>query len=84
MPHGAIQSCIIACLKDILEKLIVVNGTARFNFKYPPRSHGMSVSIETLQYFALSPKEHGDDNFALGGLSTLNPKSYPLQAWAEP
>src|ERR1039457_7333412 len=73
-----------ACLKNILEKLIVDNGPACLDFKNPSFAGGMGVGVETLQYLALAPKKHGDDDLVFGGLPFLDPKSDLFQAWAEP
>ena len=64
-----------ARLKNILEKLIVVNGSACLDFKNPPFASRMGVSVETLQYLALPPKKHGHDYLVLGRLPLLDPKS---------
>jgi hypothetical protein len=53
-----------ACLKYILEELIVVNCPACLDFKYPALTGGMGVSIETLQYPALAPKKDGNNDLA--------------------
>lgn len=73
-----------ARLKNILEKLIVDNGPACLDFKNPSFAGGMGVGVETLQYLALAPKKHGDDDLVFGGLPFLDPKSDLFQAWAEP
>jgi hypothetical protein len=73
-----------ARLKNILEKLIVVNGPARLDFKHPAHTACMSISIEALQYFSFSTKKHWDNDFVIGGLSFLNPKSELFQSWSEP
>jgi hypothetical protein len=64
-----------ARLKNILEKLIVVNGSACLDFKNPPFASRMGVSVETLQYLALPPKKHGHDYLVLERLPLLDPKS---------
>jgi hypothetical protein len=73
-----------ARLKNILEKLIVVDGSASFDFEHPPLDGGVGVGVETLQNFAFAPKQHGDDYFVVGGLSFLDTKSDRFQAWAQP
>src|SRR5580704_3677858 len=50
-----------ARLKDIFKELIVVNGPTCFDLKNPTLTCGMSVSVETFQYLACAPKEHGND-----------------------
>src|ERR1035437_5683204 len=72
-----------ARLKNILEELIVVNGSTRFDFKNPALTGGVSVRVETLQYLAFAPKKHGDDYLVFDGLPFLDPKSELFQAWAE-
>jgi hypothetical protein len=37
-----------ASLKNIFEKLIIINGPTRLDLKNPPLTGGMGVSIETL------------------------------------
>jgi hypothetical protein len=73
-----------ACLKDILEKLIVVNGPTRLDFKYPALTWRMGVGVEAFQYFALAAKKDGNNNLVLNGLPLLNPESKLFQSWAKP
>ena len=46
-------------LKNILEKLIVIDGPACLDFKDPSLTGGMGVSVEALQYLAFAPKKNG-------------------------
>ncbi len=55
-----------ARLEDILEELIVVNGPACLDFKYPSHLASMGVSIESLQYLAFTPKKHRVNYFVFG------------------
>jgi hypothetical protein len=64
-----------ARLKNILEKLIVVNGATRLDLKNPPFSCGVGVSIETFQYLAFAPKKHWNNYFVFAGLPFLDPES---------
>ena len=72
-----------ARLKNIFEKLIVVNGPASLDFKHPSLTGGMRVSVEALQYLAFAPKKHGNNYLVFAGLSFLDPKSELFQAWAK-
>jgi hypothetical protein len=72
-----------ARLKNILEKLIVVNGPARLDLKYPSLTGCMGVSVEAFQYFTLAPKKDGDNDLVFAGLPLLDSKSQPFQTWAE-
>src|SRR5258708_3100428 len=71
------------CLKDIFEKLIVVNGPTSLHLENPPLIDGMSVSIEALQDLAFAPKKHRNNYLVFTGLPFLNSKSEFLKAWAE-
>jgi len=72
-----------ARLKDIFEKLIVVNGPTCLYLENPSLAGGMSVSVEALQYLASAPKEHGDNYLVVAGLALFDSKSKFFQAWAE-
>ena len=72
-----------ARLKNVLEKLIVVNGPTCLDLKYPSLTGGMRISVETLQYPAFAPKEHGDNYLVFNGLTFLYLKSKFFQARAE-
>ena len=73
-----------ARLKNILEELIVVDGPARLDFKYPTQAFGVSIGIETLLYFAFSTKKYGDIDLAFATLPLFNLKSNRFQSWPEP
>ena len=45
-------------LKDVFEKLIIVNRPTRLYFKNPPFIGGMGISVETFQYLAFPPEKH--------------------------
>lgn len=49
-----------ARLENILEKLVVVHGATGLDFKHPSLTCSMSISVETLQYFAFAAKKNGD------------------------
>jgi hypothetical protein len=72
-----------ACLKYILEELIVVDGPTCLDLKNPALTDGMGVSVETFQYLAFAPKKHWDNYLVFGGLPFLDPKSELFQARAE-
>src|ERR1017187_6946423 len=72
-----------ARLKNILEKLVVVNGPTCLDFKNPSLTGGMGVSVETFQYLAFAPKKHGDNYLVFEGLPFLDPKSQLFQSWAQ-
>jgi hypothetical protein len=72
-----------ASLKNILEKLIVVNGTTCLDFKNPSLAGGMGVGVEALQYLAFAAKKHGNNYLFFAGLPFLDPKSKLFQAWSE-
>jgi hypothetical protein len=72
-----------AGLKNILEKLIVVNGPTRFDLKHPSLNRSVGVGIETLQYLAFASKKHRDHYLVFAGLSLLHTKSELLQTRAE-
>ena len=72
-----------ARLKNILEKLIVVNSPTCLDFKNPSLAGGMGVGVETLQYLAFAPKKHWDNYLVLRGFPFLDLKSEFFQAWAE-
>jgi hypothetical protein len=72
-----------ASLKNILEKLIVIDGPACLDFKHPSLAGGMCVSVEALQYLAFAPKKHGDNYLVFAGLPFLDPKSELFQARAK-
>ena len=67
-----------ACLKNIFEKLIVGNGAASLDFKYPTHAGRMSIGIEAFQYFPLSSKEYGNNYLVFVRLSLLylKPKTF--------
>jgi hypothetical protein len=69
-----------ARLKNVLEKLIVVYGPARLDFKYPAQAGCMSIGVEALQDFSLSPEEHRNNDFFLCGLPLFNPESELFQS----
>ena len=64
-----------ACLKNVLEKLIVVNGATRLNLKNPPLAGSMGVSVEAFQYLAFAPKKYWNNYLVFAGLPFLNPES---------
>ena len=73
-----------ARLKNIFEKLIIVNRPTRLDLKNPTLDGGMGVSVETLQYLASPSKEDRNNYLVLDGLPLLDSKSDPFQSWAEP
>ncbi len=72
-----------ARLKNILEKLIVVNGPTGLDFKHPSFTGSMGVSVEALQNLAFAPKKHGNNYLVFGGFPFLHPKPKLFKAWAE-
>ncbi len=77
------ESEIATFMKNILEKLIVVNGPTCLDLKNPPLTDGMGVSVKTFQYLAFAPKKHRNDYLVFAGLPFLDPKSELFQTWAE-
>src|SRR5579864_6226305 len=73
-----------AGLKDILEKLIVVNGPTRLDLENPSLRDGMGVSVETLQYLAFAPEEHRDNDLILARFPFFHLKTELFQTWPEP
>ena len=71
-----------ARLKNILEKLIVVNGPPRLDFKNPSLTDLMGVSIEAFQYLAFAPEKYRDNYLVFDGLPSLDAKSELFQTWA--
>ena len=72
-----------AGLKNILEKLIIVNGSTCLNLKDPALGDGVSVGVETLQYLAFATEKHGDNDLVFARLAFLHLKSELFQTWAE-
>ena len=58
-----------------LEELIVIDGPSRFNLQHPARFGVVRISVEALQHFPLSSKEHRGNYLFLTRLpfSTRNP-----------
>jgi hypothetical protein len=69
-----------ACLKNILEELIVGNGPPCFDLKYPFLPCGVGVGIEALLFLAFASKEHRDFNFVIGRLPFLDMKADRFQS----
>jgi hypothetical protein len=72
-----------ARLENILEKLIVVDGPACLDFKYPVLSDRVSVSVEALLDLAFASEKHGDNDFVIAGLPFLDKKAHSFQSWPE-
>ena len=72
-----------ACLKNILEELIVVDSATRFNLKNPPFTGCMSVRVETFQDLAFASKKYRNHYFVFAGLPFLNPESEFFKAWTQ-
>jgi hypothetical protein len=68
-----------AGLKNILEKLIVVNSPTCFDLENSSLTHSMGVSVETLQYLAFAPKKHGNNYLIVARLSLLDSESELFQ-----
>jgi len=64
-----------ASLKDVLEELIVIDGPSRFNLEHPARFGVVRISVEALQHFPLSSKEHRDNYLLLTRLAPLDTES---------
>src|ERR1700733_12685891 len=73
-----------AGLKNILEKLIIVDGAASFDLKNPALANSMCVSVKALQYLAFASKEHRNNYLVFAGLPFLDAESDFFQPWAEP
>jgi hypothetical protein len=72
-----------ARLKDVLEKLVVIDGPTCLYLKNPSLTGGVSVSVETLQYLAFAPKKYGNNYLAFARLPSLDSECKLFQAWAE-
>jgi hypothetical protein len=64
-----------ASLKNILQKLIVIDGSTGLDLKDPSAAGCMGVRVEAFQYLALAPEKYGYDYLAFGGFPFLNSKS---------
>ena len=58
-----------ASLKNIFQKLVIVNGATCLDFKNPSLACRMCVSVEALQYLAFATKKHGNNYLVFAGLS---------------
>jgi hypothetical protein len=64
-----------AGLKDVFEKLIVVDSPTGLDFKNPSLLDRMGVSVEAFQYLTFAPKKDRNNYLVFTGLPFLDPKS---------
>lgn len=70
-----------ARLKNVFEKLIVVDGPPCLDFQYPAKAGCMRVGVEALQYLVFSSEKHLDNDLVFGGFPSFDSKSEVLQSW---
>ncbi len=65
-----------ARLKNVFEKLIVIDSSTSLHFKDPTDTRRVCISVEALQYLAFSAEKHWYNNLIVRGLTLLNPEAY--------